>query len=62
MDITTGKIRELKNDEEPVEYEVELARLPDPKCRRCYGLGHLGRNLITKMFIICKCVKKRIKE
>lgn len=34
-----------------------LKNLPDPKCKRCYGLGNLGKNLTTGKYVPCSCTQ-----
>lgn len=36
---------------------VPLKRLPDPKCRKCYGVGHRGKNLSTGKYVPCNCTQ-----
>ncbi len=36
---------------------VPLSRLPDPKCRKCYGVGHRGKNLTTGKYVPCCCTQ-----
>jgi hypothetical protein len=34
---------------------VELRGEPDPNCRKCFGRGHVGKNLTTGLFVPCSC-------
>lgn len=43
-------------DTEHLEKLKEQARLT---CNRCYGRGHLGKNLITKEYIPCPCTQTK---
>jgi hypothetical protein len=36
----------------------QLAERASPSCRRCFGRGHLGINIDTDRYIICRCVKR----
>lgn len=36
----------------------ELDKKPNPSCKRCYGRGYIGRDVITDRVIECRCVKK----
>lgn len=36
---------------------VPLKSLPDKNCKKCYGQGHTGRNVVTGKFIPCSCTK-----
>lgn len=44
--------------------QVTLApSAPDPKpsCRKCYGRGHVGRNIRTGKHVPCACVSKQLR-
>ena len=41
---------------------IELDQHPDPKCKKCYGRGHVGKDLKTGKMIPCRCVKKANKS
>ncbi len=62
MDVTTGKFETFK-DEQAMKVAIKTGKykrvkgLPDPDCKDCYGLGHLGRNILTNEYIPCSCVK-----
>ncbi len=34
-----------------------LKSLPDRKCKKCYGLGHTGKNLTTGKYVPCSCTQ-----
>jgi hypothetical protein len=34
---------------------VPLKRLPNKGCKKCYGQGYTGRNVLTKKFVPCSC-------
>ncbi len=36
---------------------VPLKRLPTKACKRCYGVGHLGKNLTTNKYVPCSCTQ-----
>jgi hypothetical protein len=36
---------------------VPLKRLPLKNCKRCYGKGNLGRNVLTNMYVPCPCTQ-----
>ncbi len=63
MDTGTGQIYEFKNQEDLDEAVrtrglVALKGKPKKNCKRCYGLGHLGKDTVTNKYILCPCVKK----
>ena len=63
MDVTTGKIKVFESDDELQKAMhtgnwVQLARLPNPNCKRCYGRGHVGRDVSTGLYVPCRCVKQ----
>ena len=35
---------------------VPIAKVPKANCRRCYGRGHLGKDIKSDQFIKCPCV------
>lgn len=34
-----------------------IGKVPKSGCKRCYGTGLVGRNLVTKKFVSCRCIK-----
>ena len=39
--------------------EDKLKELANPKCTKCYGRGHVGRDIINKRWMACpKCLRK----
>jgi len=40
----------------------DLAALANPSCRRCYGRGYTGRNVINGALLWCRCVVKAVEE
>ncbi len=36
--------------------KIPVKRMPNPKCKRCYGVGNLGRNVETNKYVACPCV------
>jgi hypothetical protein len=40
--------------------QVPLVKKPSTSCKKCYGKGHNGRDLISFAFQVCSCVRKNI--
>ena len=73
METTTGEIKTFVNEaalnaeqanriaagKKPL---IPLDQFPNPKCKKCYGRGHVGKDLKTGLMIPCKCVKKANKQ
>lgn len=57
MDTRTGEIRQFNTPEEAkaAGFDKPLKNAPNPKCKKCYGRGHTGRNLTTGHFEPCYC-------
>ncbi len=59
MDTQTGEIRGFTAGEAVRVFMdsrwVPLDRLPDPKCKRCHGLGNVGREVVTDKYVVCRC-------
>ncbi len=36
---------------------VPVAGLPSKSCKKCHGVGHLGRNVLTDRYLPCVCIK-----
>ena len=37
----------------------ELRKMADPKCRKCFGRGHIGKDTITHNYHVCRtCLRK----
>ncbi len=55
---TSGNIRKLKPGEIPKDDEIPIDKLPNPKCKDCYGRGHITR-IIENIRKVepCYCVK-----
>lgn len=53
LDDAMGRLESVANN------IVELRGEPDPQCRKCFGRGHTGRNLITNLFVPCSCCEKQ---
>lgn len=34
-----------------------LKKLPDKNCRKCFGVGHRGKNLSTGKYVPCSCTQ-----
>lgn len=63
MDVETGKVLEFNNDKEleaakRVRKLVELKGKPKRSCKKCHGRGYIGQNMVSREYIICRCVKK----
>ena len=69
MDTATGEIKTFETEEQLNAEQakrlsegksplVKLDQKPDPKCKKCWGRGHIGKDLKSGQFIPCKCVKK----
>lgn len=62
MDVDTGEVREI-SELTPEQLASgkwkELGQRPDPKCKKCYGRGYIGRDVVTNRVIECSCVKVR---
>jgi hypothetical protein len=66
MDPKTGEIREYDPQElmqikhnrkkRGLKPLIELEKLPDPKCKKCYGKGWTGRDKDTGDVVPCRCV------
>lgn len=61
MDERTGEIGQFESDEKARQagYDIPLGRAPRRNCKRCYGRGHLGRNVDTGKYLPCPCTKPR---
>lgn len=51
--------KRLADNKKPL---IPLDQFPDPKCKKCYGRGRVGKDLKTGNFIPCKCVQKANKQ
>jgi len=38
-------------------HEIQVARWPKKNCKRCYGRGWTGRNVITDEYVRCLCTE-----
>lgn len=56
MNPTTGEIQEFSSQEAANRsgYTVPLRGEPNPKCKKCYGRGHIGRN-DQGQYVPCSC-------
>lgn len=74
MNVETGEIREFVSPDALQQALhtgswIELDKMPDQKCKKCYGTGSLGRKVSTGMvggvttksmrYVPCRCVKKK---
>jgi len=39
------------------QFAFFLAEIPSEKCRRCFGRGNIGRDIVRRRVIPCSCVK-----
>lgn len=67
MDVKTGEIREFDSASElqkalATGHWEQIDKLPDPKCKKCYGRGYTGYDTVRKRYNICRCVKTQIPE
>ena len=72
MDMNTGKIysekdvakmKESMTEEEFEKRFNEVYVLPKRSCKKCYGRGHVGKNLMTGKVVMCTCMKvKKVKK
>ena len=46
----------LSENEEMPENSIQVKRLPDPNCPKCFGAGHKPRQLATQKYHPCPCV------
>lgn len=63
MDVETGEIKEfVSSDKLQMAMHngswIQVDKMPDPKCKKCYGMGHHGRNTVTNLYVPCRCVKR----
>jgi|6_EtaG_2_1085325.scaffolds.fasta_scaffold04674_9 hypothetical protein len=51
------------NQNDPIQTAIHnndwtnTSQRPDKKCKMCYGRGNLGYNILSKKYLVCKCVK-----
>jgi len=53
------RMRDLVATAEKMAKNPELILLignPDKSCKRCYGVGHIGRDSSTQLYILCSCI------
>jgi len=55
--MTVERFRKLEAAMESGNW-LELQERPDPKCKRCYGRGYEGYDVVTKRYLLCQCVSK----
>ena len=54
-----GHIRHLEPGEQPRPDEILIEKDPNPKCKDCYGRGHIRYIILNKVKIgPCHCVGK----
>ncbi len=65
MNTQTGRIVQLTPEEARKNAASEnplytpLGRMPDPKCHRCHGRGHLGFDRTHQCYSHCRCTRKK---
>jgi len=64
MNVETGEIREFVNSDALQQAIrtgewIKLDKMPDQRCKKCYGTGSLGKDVETHLYIPCRCVKKK---
>lgn len=59
MNSDTGQIRAFENSEQARKagFDTELKGKPKSNCKKCSGLGHVGRNIDTGKYDPCTCCK-----
>ena len=62
MNVDTGEIRRFASHDMLQEAIltgnwIPLGKAPKPSCKKCYGRGHVGRNVDTGKYVPCSCVK-----
>lgn len=40
--------------------QVPLTKKPSSNCSKCYGRGHVGKDIQTCGYILCSCIRKVI--
>lgn len=53
------KARDLVASAEKMARNPDLIKVignPDKNCKRCYGVGHTGRDTQTRLYILCSCI------
>jgi hypothetical protein len=57
--ITKDRVPPPKQDFSDEEMAEIMARAkPKGSCKKCYGRGHMGRNVTTGKLVVCVCVDK----
>lgn len=62
MNTKTGEVRTFNKFDEFQEAMktgnwVRVGRKPKASCSKCYGRGHVGRNVDTGKYMPCSCVR-----
>lgn len=64
MNPNSGQIHQFETKAELRSAEAEagvkfipLKGMPKKSCRKCHGLGHLGRDVTSGQFTPCRCCK-----
>ena len=42
------------------DHQVPLLKPPRSSCKHCYGRGYKGKDINTKMYVICNCIINHI--
>ena len=60
--LLSGDVYELSIDEidNLDEFQIPILRKPKHNCKRCYGRGYIGQDLIKKYYPICSCIGRHI--
>jgi len=46
---------EASKSETPVEKPEEMRKAPNPRCKKCFGRGHVGHDAVRGGEIPCRC-------
>jgi len=54
------ELKEIYSKDNSIVYFKERPN-PNPKCKKCYGRGYIGKNIITGKLQLCpKCIYKKL--
>lgn len=62
LSIISGEIYEIDEDEikNLDAYQIPLKQRPNSSCKKCYGRGYIGFNIITKSYELCRRCGRKI--
>lgn len=40
--------------------QVPLTSMPPSNCRKCFGRGYTAKDIISNLYMVCSCTRKRI--